>query len=203
MFYLVLTGYLGVVVAYHLLLAAIVRFTKVRTTQQKLADMRHAWVDQIRSKNSILAVQTLRNWNMSSTFLASASLIIASGLLSVVFSQQLDRGIEFEALDYLHHQLFAVAFCFIAAFLNFSLCLRAFNHAGYLSEVSATPDHSDAAIGKMLRRILQSGARHYTLGMRCFYLSVPLALWLFGLPWLLVATVLLLGFLYYVDMLSA
>ncbi|MFB6357531.1 MAG: DUF599 family protein [Thiohalorhabdaceae bacterium] len=36
---------------------------------------------------------------------------------------------------------------------------------------------------------LNRGAWHYTLGMRAYYLAVPLALWLFGPELLLAAAV--------------
>lgn len=47
--------------------------------------------------------------------------------------------------------------------------------------------------------ILDRGGLHYTLGMRGYYLTIPLALWLFGLLWLLVGTLLLIIILYRLD----
>ncbi|WP_119394564.1 DUF599 domain-containing protein [Salinibius halmophilus] len=196
-------GYLALMFIYHFLLFSFAKLRWIETTQTKLAQMRMLWIGQIRSKNSILAVQTLRNWNMSATFLASASLLIASGLLSVTFNNHLDGAIHITELDSASYKLFIVAFTFVIAFLNFSLCLRAFNHSGYLSEVSATAEHSDEKISRMLCRILASGARHYTFGMRCIYLSMPLILWLFGDIWFLVGVAVLLVFLLYVDVFSA
>lgn len=198
-----LGAFFALLAVYHLGLIVMVKLGWIETTQTKLAQMRLLWISQIRSKNSILAVQTLRNWNMSATFLASASLLIASGLLSVVFNNHLEGAIHITELTSASYKLFVVAFTYVLAFLNFSLCLRAFNHAGYLSEVSATADHSDDKISRMLCRILGSGARHYTLGMRCIYLSMPLVLWLFGDIWFVAGVVVLMLFLLYVDVFSA
>lgn len=198
-----LAGYVLLIAAYHCALLVMVKLGWLETSQVRLFKLRMAWVEQIRSKNAILAVQTLRNWNMSATFLASASLLIASGLLSVVFNNHFDESIHISALSVVSYKLFVVALTFIIAFLNFSLCLRAFNHAGYLCEVSATPDYSDERIAKMLRRIMGSGARHYTYGMRCIYLSMPLVLWIFGDLWLFCGLGALFLFLVYVDFLSA
>jgi len=47
--------------------------------------------------------------------------------------------------------------------------------------------------------ILDRGGLHYTLGMRGYYLTIPLALWLFGPLWLLVGTLLLIIILYQLD----
>ena len=47
--------------------------------------------------------------------------------------------------------------------------------------------------------ILDRGGLHYTLGMRGYYLTIPLALWLFGPLWLLAGTLLLIIILYRLD----
>jgi uncharacterized membrane protein len=43
------------------------------------------------------------------------------------------------------------------------------------------------------------GALHYTIGMRGFYLSVPLALWLFGPSWMLAGSLVLVAVLFRLD----
>lgn len=47
--------------------------------------------------------------------------------------------------------------------------------------------------------ILNHGALHYTLGMRGFYLAIPLGLWLFGPFWMLGGSVLAVFVLYRLD----
>jgi uncharacterized membrane protein len=47
--------------------------------------------------------------------------------------------------------------------------------------------------------VLNHGALHYALGMRGYYLSVPIVLWLFGPIWMIVGTTVLLGILYRLD----
>jgi uncharacterized membrane protein len=47
--------------------------------------------------------------------------------------------------------------------------------------------------------LVNHGAFHYTLGMRGYYLSIPLVLWLFGPLWMFIGTVVLLGILYRLD----
>ena len=48
-------------------------------------------------------------------------------------------------------------------------------------------------------KILDRGGTHYTLGMRGYYLAIPLALWLFGPLWMLTGTILLIAVLYRLD----
>jgi uncharacterized membrane protein len=46
---------------------------------------------------------------------------------------------------------------------------------------------------------LNSGGRFYSIGMRAYYFSVPMVFWLFGPHFMLVATVVLIAFLYRLD----
>jgi len=46
---------------------------------------------------------------------------------------------------------------------------------------------------------LDRGGTHYTLGMRGYYLAIPLALWLFGPLWMLAGALLLLVTRYRLD----
>ena len=47
--------------------------------------------------------------------------------------------------------------------------------------------------------LLDRGGRHYSLGMRAYYLTIPLALWLFGPLWLVAGSLLLIAVLYKLD----
>ena len=47
--------------------------------------------------------------------------------------------------------------------------------------------------------ILERGGRHYTFGMRAYYMTIPLALWLFGPLWLMAGTLLMIASLYHLD----
>ena len=57
------------------------------------------------------------------------------------------------------------------------------------------PDTCCMAVANVINR----GARHYFLGMRGYYLSIPLTLWLFGPLWLLGGVILLTPILYRLD----
>lgn len=63
-----------------------------------------------------------------------------------------------------------------------------------------TFEHNDATVSEeAITQVLNHGALHYTIGMRGFYLSVPLALWLFGPIWMLAGSLVLVTVLYCLD----
>lgn len=182
--------------------------TKVHPEKTSFGIVREAklkWVRAIiEGDKDILAVQTMRNWVMASTFLASTSILINLGLLSVVFnpdtfkeiSQLLNlTGSTSEALWMI--KLFLMVITFFTAFFSFTLSIRHYNHASVMINMP-----KEAEIEKMVAgvaQIINSGARNYTIGMRCFYITIPLALWLFGPIWMSISTVILIGSLYVID----
>jgi len=63
-----------------------------------------------------------------------------------------------------------------------------------------TFEHNDATVSEeAVTQVVNHGALHYTIGMRGFYLSVPLALWLFGPIWMLAGSLVLVSVLYRLD----
>ena len=166
---------------------------------------RRMWVKGvIRDKRDILAVQTLRNQVMAATFLASTSILVSLGLLSAAFrpgvfsdvSHALNLlGTKTETLWMFKLMLLGVLFFF--TFFNFTLAIRYNNHAGFMIN---TFEHNDAAVSEeAVTQVVNHGALHYTIGMRGFYLSVPLALWLFGPIWMLAGSLVLVTVLYRLD----
>ena len=63
-----------------------------------------------------------------------------------------------------------------------------------------TFEQNDATVSEeAVTKALNHGVLHYTIGMRGFYLSVPLALWLFGSLWMLAGSLVLVTVLYRLD----
>ena len=61
-------------------------------------------------------------------------------------------------------------------------------------------EHNDATVSEeAVTQVVNHGALHYTIGMRGFYLSVPLALRLFGPIWMLAGSLVLVTVLYRLD----
>jgi len=167
--------------------------------------LRGHWVASImEDRRDILAVQTLRNWVMASSFLASTGILICLGLLSVAASpekmaeitpglQELVR--EHRVLWLFKLMVLIIDFFFI--FFSFCLAIRYFNHVNFMINVPSTLAHK--VTPEYITKILNRGMMHYTMGMRGYYFSVLLFLWLFGPIWMLMGTVILTIILYRLD----
>ena len=194
-----------VIVAYHAYLYTKVRRDPLTTAIGITNHARRMWVKGvIRDKRDILAVQTLRNQVMAATFLASTSILVSLGLLSAAFRPGVFSDVS-HALNLLGtktetlwmFKLMLLGILFFVAFFNFTLAIRYYNHAGFMIN---TFEHNDATVSEeAVTQVVNHGALHYTIGMRGFYLSVPLALWLFGPMWMLAGSLVLVSVLYRLD----
>lgn len=196
---------LVMLLAYHGYLVVKVRTDPLQTSIGQANRLRGAWVKTVmEEKRDILAVQTLRNWVMAASFLASTAILLAIGILSVAFkSERLSAltqavnlvGSQNETLWFVKLLLLTVDFFF--TFFNFSLAIRHYNHVSYMINIPserdtlATPDY--------ITQVLHHGTVHYTIGMRGYYLAIPLALWLFGPTWFLMGTLILVTALFKLD----
>ncbi len=194
-----------VVGSYHLHLYLKVRRSPETTAVGMTNLMRRQWVETIMGdRRDILAVQTLRNWVMASSLLASTAILIALGVLNVAIRpagfQEITHalniaGTRSETLWVVKLMILVVDF--FLAFFNFTLAIRYFNHAGY---GLGMPDrHEGIASHEFVAEVVNHASLHYTIGMRCYYLAIPLALWVFGPTWMLMGAVVLVGVLYRLD----
>jgi uncharacterized membrane protein len=152
----------------------------------------------------IVAVQTLRNWTMAATFLASAAILIGLGIfnLAVTADKQGELSQLIAPFSSTHPgfwliKLIILGADFLFAFFNFTLAVRYYNHTGFM--INLPVDSSTEITVEDVTHILDRGGTHYTLGMRAYYLAIPLALWLIGPMWLLIGTLLLIATLYRLD----
>ncbi|MEW6265091.1 MAG: DUF599 domain-containing protein [Thermodesulfobacteriota bacterium] len=196
---------LVVLAVYHLHLIRKIRRDPLSTSTGLTNYHRSIWVESVmKERRDILAVQTLRNWSMAASFLASTSILIVMGLLSFLFGRALppdssqwlnlwaDRG---QILWLIKIMLLVLDFFF--AFFNFSLSIRYYNHVGLL--INVPPERDPLVTPATVAHSLNLGTTHYTMGMRGFYLAVPLVLWLWGPAWLLIGTLGLVLTLYKLD----
>lgn len=190
---------------YHIQYVVQVRRRPMSTSVGVTNHLRREWVQTVmEGGKDILAVQTLRNWVMASSFLASAAILIGLGVLGLAFrTEELAKvshalnafGTTSPELWLAKLMLLSVNFFF--SFFNFSLSIRYYNHASFAINVPAAVDpivNYDA-----VARIVNHGTTHYTLGMRGYYLAIPCALWLFGPVWFLMGAAVLTGVLYRID----
>jgi uncharacterized membrane protein len=190
---------------YHLNLAVRVRRQPLKTAIGITNHVRAQWVRGImHGKSDILAVQTLRNGVMAANFLASTAILIDLGLLSVVFKPSLFQEVSYamnlvgtrsETLWLFKLMLLVVLFFF--AFFNFTLTIRYYNHAGFM--INILEAHDPTVTPEVVAEVLNHGALHYTLGMRGFYLAVPLGLWMFGPLWMLAGALVMVWALNKID----
>jgi len=215
----------AVLTGYHLRL--FIRLNRrPETTAIGLANhMRTLWVKNMmkEGKKDVLPVQTLRNLTMAASFLASTAIIIGLGILNLaVTSETMPAASQFLMFFGSHnHTLWTIKLLFLWAvfffcFYNFMLAVRYYNHTALLINIPPEQHISDAlhrpgylirlppvvdvAPGvRMVAEALNQGAGHYTLGMRGYYLVVPMAMWLIGAIWFFVGAVSLTLVLHRID----
>ncbi|KAI4319215.1 hypothetical protein MLD38_032842 [Melastoma candidum] len=190
---------------YHLwLIFQILRHPR-RTTIGLNAESRRQWVLSLMSdplKNGVLAVQTIRNNIMASTLLATTAITLSS-LIGVFVSSSSDPGKSVARLVYGNKssllwsvKYFSILVCFLVAFLCNVQSIRYYAHASFLTTLPT-------AVGKesldYAARSLNRGSYFWSLGLRAFYVSFPLFLWIFGPIPMLVCCFLMVFVLYFLD----
>lgn len=197
----------ALVISYYAFLVARMRRDPDYTIQAINHKARTLWVEAVmrdRSKD-ILAVQALRNFAMAATFKASSAILLIIGTLTLS-GQAESLARTWHVLNVSGSQapelwivkILCLLTALIVAFFAFSMTIRVLNHVVFM--ISLPADAAQGALSPewVAARLNQAGA-FYTVGMRAYFVTVPLAFWLFG-PLLLVgATMGLVVMLYYLD----
>jgi len=198
----------ALIAGYHVFLAVKVRNDPYYTVHSANVIARRAWVEHVMSEPSrdIMAVQTLRNSTMAATFLASTAVLLIVGTLTLI-TQSEHIGETWHLLspagsDYAElwiAKVLMLLLAFIVAFFSFAMVLRLLNHVLYMLNVpSAKRTHPALQPEQVAWRLNRAGF-FYTVGMRAYYIAVPLVFWLFGPLFLLVASAVLVIVLYRLD----
>jgi uncharacterized membrane protein len=196
----------ALLVLYHLYLRQRVKRNPAYTVQAVNVMARTAWVERImKNEDGILAVQTLRNSTMAATFLASTAVLLTIGVLTL--SEQGDKlGSTWHALNVVggtHAELrltklLVLMLDLFVAFFSFSTSIRVFNHVGYMINVPKAAGHKAISPRHVAVHLNRAG-HFYSIGMRAYYILVPLVFWLFGPHFMLLATICLIFVLYKID----
>jgi uncharacterized membrane protein len=195
------------IAAYHIFLRYKISHDPTYTVQAVNKIARTAWVETImgNDKNSVLAVQTLRNSTMAATFLASTAVLMIIGVLTLS-----GQGQKLEAAWHALNMVGAInpvvwmvklvllLLDLFVAFFSFSMAIRIYNHVGFLINVPLSLNHKMITPAHVATHLNRAG-RFYSLGMRAYYFLVPLVFWLFGPHFMLVSTIGLLLVLYRID----
>lgn len=194
-----------VLTSYHIYWVVQLRRAPLETYVGLARHLRHLWVESIMTqKRDILAVQTLRNSIMASSFLASTGIIIGLGLLSFLLRPEHITEVPFEITAILTRikALFLVKIMFLIlhfffAFFSFTLSIRYLNQVNFM--INAPIECEPMLKPEFVSGILDMGMMHYTLGMRAYYLSAVVVLWLFGPQWMFLGSLVLAFILYKLD----
>jgi uncharacterized membrane protein len=206
---------LAVMLGYHLWLLLRIRSRPETTVIGINAINRRIWVRHIMEepsgKHAVLAVQTLRNTIMASTVLASVAItlsslvaaLMASGVAHGLFSSSgsttssLVIGAGGEAA--LTLKFFAVLVCFLVAFLLNVQSIRYYSHTGLLVNVPLAAHRRPASAVGYVTGTINRGFYFWSLGVRAYYFSCPVFLWLFGPIPMCASCVAMVAALYFLD----
>ena len=167
--------------------------------------LRHMWVESIMThQKDILAVQSLRNSIMASSLLASTGIIIGLGLVSLILRPEHITEVPFDLMSILTRmkaiflaKIMFLSLHFFFAFFSFTLSIRYLNQASFM--INVPMDCEPMLTSEFISKILDRGMIHYTMGMRAYYLSSVVVLWLFGPQWMFFGSLILVIVLYRLD----
>ncbi|CAN0902362.1 hypothetical protein LINGRAHAP2_LOCUS21946 [Linum grandiflorum] len=117
---------------------------------------RHQWVHTLMTdplKNGVLAVQTLRNNIMASTLLATTAITLSSLISVFVSSKSNSTNSAVQSIRY-------------------------YAHVSFLATIPSSSSSKDSI--EYVARHLNRGSFFWSLGLRAYYVSFPLFLWVFG-----------------------
>ena len=194
-------------VSYYIFLAARVRRDPEFTIHAINQKARTLWVEAAmrdRSKD-IMAVQALRNYAMAATFKASSAILLILGTLTLS-GQAESLARTWHVLNVAGSpapelwivKILCLLTALIVAFFAFAMTIRVLNHVVFMVSLPQADAHGALAPERVAQRLNQAGA-FYTIGMRAYFVTVPLVFWLFGPVFLVVATIGLVVILYYLD----
>lgn len=178
------------------------------TVQGMNAQARAAWVEQIMttSGRDVLAVQTFRNSTMAATLMASTAVLLIFGIFNILASAD-KIGPAFHSINswgshdagMRNFKLMVLLVEFFIGFFCFALAVRGYHHAGYMINVPLkSGDTHGISVAKVVQ-MLNRTSGYYSIGMRSYYFTVPVVMWLFGPVWMFVATLALLAVLSHLD----
>jgi uncharacterized membrane protein len=176
-------------VAYHIIYHVYAANHPLRTVKGKMEQYRKDWVESVlQTRNIIMAVQSIRNHLMATTWLAGSLLLFMAFFLTsgirgeaqqvLDFLGASDRGVEIQ----IKIDLILATYGF--SFLLFLLTLRhlvIFNSLlGTSAELITQVEGLEAS--EYLSQLLNRAHTRFSYGLRGLYFSLPAIAWLFS-PW--------------------
>jgi uncharacterized membrane protein len=168
---------------------------------------RTLWVASVMQTpgKELIAVQTLRNFIMGASLMASTSALLIIGTMTLSGqAETISRSWHVLNLGGSHAaelwivKVIALLVDFIIAFFAFAMVVRLVNQLVFMLNVPAHDAHHALSPHNVARRLNRAGSM-FAVGMRAFFFAVPLVFWLFGPLFLALATVGLVMTLYHLD----
>lgn len=180
--------FLSCIFGYRYFLSIMLKKQPDRLYLGKLQQYRKAWiVAHSGDQNSITVIQTLRNTIMSSSFLASTSILLIMGALNLMHTlttHDNPEQLNFIAGSSVEVTVFKVMLVILIlsySFFNFTWYIREINNMGFILNIPKTKlDEIEGgdATPHLERMFLNSGI-YFSLGMRGYYFLIPLLMWFF------------------------
>jgi uncharacterized membrane protein len=168
---------------------------------------RARWVDHVMANpaKDVMAVQTLRNYVMGATFMASTSVLLILGTLTLS-GQAESFARTWHAVNVVGSgapeawivKVMCLLTDFIVAFFAFAMAIRLLNHVAFMINVPQAALEPGLAPRDVAHRLLRAG-HFYAVGTRAFFFAVPLVFWLFGPLYFFAATVGLVIALHFLE----
>lgn len=140
---------------------------------------------------------------MAATLLATTAITLSS-LISVFVSSTTQSGSTASVLIYGNKtsliysiKYFTILLCFLVAFLCNVQSIRYYAHVSFLVTLPTSMGKRDSI--EYVARNLDRGSMFWSLGLRAFYLSFPLFLWIFGPIPMFVCCCIMTCMLYFLD----
>lgn len=197
----------ALVAGYYLLLWRRARRDPHHTIHGVNETARTRWVEYVMANpgRDVMAVQTLRNFTMAATFMASSAALLILGTLTLT-SQGETLARTWHAVNVGGSssqemwivKIMCLLSAFIVAFFAFATTVRLLNHVLFMINVPDAASLPGLGPRHVAHRLVRAG-HFYSVGMRAFFLAVPLAFWLFGPLYLVVATLGLVVFLHFTE----
>lgn len=168
---------------------------------------RTLWVATVMTTpgKDVMAVQTLRNFIMGASLMASTATLLMIGTLTLSGqAENISRSWHVlnvagsHAAELWIIKVIALLVDFIVAFFAFAMAVRLVNHVVFMINVPDHGAHHMLSPQSVARRLIRAG-NLFAIGMRAFFFAVPLVFWLFGPAFLMLATAGLVIALYHLD----
>jgi uncharacterized membrane protein len=165
-------------VVYHSFYALWTSRHPLETVKGKVALYRRTWVKRILDRDEpMLAVQSVRNLLMTSSFMASSALLVIAVVLNYLLGKTSIAAPQDATLEF---KLLILVAVFGYAFFSFLLSTRYLNQFTVLigadRDLIGSVEPVDAVT--FLANILNGASNRFTMGQRAFYFSLPVVAWL-------------------------